>query len=66
MIDMGKLLCKFLLVAVLIIGTGPSIFAQPDDPTIPDDVPITGIEILVAVGGALGIKRIIDLRRNKK
>ena len=39
-------------------------FAQPGDPTEP--VPITGIEILLALGGLLGIKKIIDARRTKK
>ncbi len=64
---MGKSLCRFFLIAVLFLGTSTAIFAQPDPPgDPPDPVPITGIEILLAVGGALGIKRIIDMRRTKK
>jgi len=39
-------------------------FAQPGDP--PPPVPITGIEILLLLGGVLGIKRIIDSRKSKK
>ena len=75
MIAMGKMVRKILLVALLLVVTSGGVFAQPDppddgefpgDPPDPDDVPITGIEVLLTVGGAWGIKRILDNRRNKK
>jgi hypothetical protein len=41
------------------------ISAQPGDPGGDPDVPISGVEILLGVGGALGIKRILQKRRIK-
>jgi hypothetical protein len=38
--------------------------AQPGDPGGDPDVPITGIEILIGAGGALGLKK--ALSRKKK
>ncbi len=62
---MGKTMCtRLFFVMLLFIGTCQAVFAQPGDPDEP--VPITGIEILLGIGGALGAKRIIDSRRNKK
>lgn len=44
-------------------------YAQPpgDDPggEEPQDVPITGIEILIGLGGALGIRKLISAKGNK-
>jgi hypothetical protein len=37
--------------------------AQPGDPAGDPDVPITGIEILIGAGGALGIKKMLDKRK---
>ena len=37
--------------------------AQPADPSVAPDVPITGIEVLLGIGGAYGVKRF--LRRKK-
>jgi hypothetical protein len=39
--------------------------AQPGDPGGDPDVPITGIEILVGAGGALGLKKAWDNRKKK-
>lgn len=36
--------------------------APPEEPPIPD-VPITGIEILIGLGGLLGAKKYYDLRK---
>ena len=41
------------------------IFAQPGDPGGDPDVPITGIEILLMAGGALGIKRLMGNKKSK-
>ena len=38
--------------------------AQPGDPGGNPDVPITGIEVLLGIGGALGIKRMLK-KKNK-
>ena len=37
--------------------------AQPGDPGGDPDVPITGIEILLALGGLLGIKKLYGSKR---
>ncbi len=40
--------------------------AQPGDPGgDPDQVPITGIEILIGAGGALGLKKAWENRKKK-
>lgn len=52
------LICFFLFLSVVV-------WAQPGDPGgDPDQVPISGIEFLLAVGAAFGIKRFIN-KRNK-
>ena len=37
--------------------------AQPGDPNIDPDVPITGIEILLAIGGILGFRKLISSKK---
>jgi len=43
-----------------------SLIAQPGDPGggVDPDVPITGIEILLGIGGALGIKRALNKKKS--
>ena len=40
--------------------------AQPGDPGggVDPDVPITGIEILLGIGGALGVKRALNKKKS--
>ena len=53
------LIIIFILMPILGI-------CQPGNPGGGDpDVPITGIEILLATGGAIGIKKLINSRKNK-
>lgn len=54
---------SFIIIILLFI-TYP-LLAQPADPSTDPDVPITGIEILIAAGGALGLRSLIA-KRNKK
>jgi hypothetical protein len=42
-----------------------NVLAQPGDPP-PPDVPITGIEILIGLGGLLGVKKIREVRKRKQ
>ena len=56
------------LLSILILLFGLTVFtahAQPgvDDPPDNPPVPISGIGYLLALGGALGIKKIYDLRK---
>ncbi len=52
-----------LTFVLLLISS--SLWAQPSDPSGDPDVPITGIEILLAVGGALGIRKLINKRKKR-
>ena len=56
---------RLIFIAILFFLPG-FIFAQPGDPGGDPDVPITGIEILLAAGGVLGIKRIMGFNRKSK
>lgn len=53
---LSTILCLVVFVAM----------AQPGDPGGDPDVPITGIEILLLLGGALGIKRIVSAKATRK
>jgi len=56
---------KILLVsASLILFVAFSVVAQPGDPVVDPDIPITGIEILVALGGMLGVKKLIARKKS--
>lgn len=57
----SKLALLFLLIFICSVA-----FAQPGDPGGNPDVPITGIEVLLAIGGALGIKRILGINKKSK
>jgi len=51
------------LIFLLLLVSSP-LWAQPTDPSgDPDAVPITGIELLIALGGAMGIRKLIKDRR---
>lgn len=50
---------SFLLLMVSFNSIG-----QPTDPDIDPDIPITGIEILLAAGALFGVKKLLS-RRNK-
>lgn len=65
------------VLRILMLGLFLSIFSAsfaqvegpPDEPIgDPDnaDVPISGIEILVGLGGAFGAKKYLDLRKKRK
>lgn len=64
-------MCKFkhfmtFFLTLLFLSICLVSFAQPGDPGGDSDVPISGIEILVLLGGALGIKKVLDFRKFKK
>jgi len=56
---------KLTLLIVLLLISALQLLAQPVDPSQDPDVPITGIEILIALGGALGIRKWINERKKK-
>ena len=53
-----KQLFIFVFISIPVLG-----LCQPTDPSAPPDVPIMGIEVLLGIGGAYGVKRF--LRRKK-
>jgi hypothetical protein len=55
---------KSILLFFALTMTVTKLFAQPGDPSVDPDVPITGIEILIGLGGALGIRKLIMAKRN--
>jgi hypothetical protein len=59
---------RFIAVLLFLFLVTPC-FSQPGSNPggggKPGGVPITGIEILVAVGGLIGLKKIFDSRKSK-
>ncbi len=67
MSKLALLINRIFVVLVLLLGSSICNGQPPnpnDDPD-PVDVPITGIEILIGLGGLLGIKKIHDLRKKR-
>jgi len=54
---------KITLLFIVLLFTAVRLFAQPSDPNADPDIPITGIELLMALGGALGIRKLISDKR---
>lgn len=62
--------CKSILFGALIISSA-ALYAQPGGggkpcprPPCPQ-VPITGVEYLIGIGGLYGVKKLIDRSKNK-
>ena len=55
-----------LALFVLLLFIPGILIGQPGDPGGDPDVPITGIEILLALGGMLGIKRLMGFNSKSK
>lgn len=68
MIKMAKLsrLAMGLLLALPLVCACQLSYAQPGDPSGDPDVPISGLGILIVMGGAFGIKRILERGKHKK
>ncbi len=55
---------KVLVICVsLILFVVFSTVAQPGNPAGDPDVPITGIEMLIALGGFLGVKKFLSKKK---
>lgn len=61
---------RALIAFAFLVLTSTITWAQPGNPCpggppCDPDVPITGIEWLIAAGGALGLKRFLNSRKKK-
>lgn len=54
---------RVLALSFLMCVSACVLYAQPGDPGPDPDVPITGIEILIGAGGALGLKKLLNKRK---
>lgn len=62
-----------VIACVMLVGSLQPVYAQPGGggnpcpfPPCNPDVPISGIEILLAAGGVLGVKKLLGLNRKPK
>ena len=68
------LIFSLLVISILIlVGSVQPVYSQPGGggnpcpfPPCNPDVPITGIEILLGLGGALGVKRLLGVKGKSK
>lgn len=56
---------RVFLVSFSLLMVPVLLHAQPADPNVDPDVPITGIEILLGLGGLWGAKKIMDIKKRK-
>lgn len=57
---------RTMFIVILLMGSFTMVFAQPGDPGGDPDVPITGIEILLGIGGLYGAKKALDRRPRRR
>ncbi len=61
---LNTLLLRIIYSTVLcLLAIG--VYAQPGDPSSDPDVPITGIELLIALGGFLGLRRFMSSKQRR-
>ena len=54
------------ILLILVLSLPLVVLAQPGDPGGDPDVPITGIEILLAMGGFLGLRKLMNSKKENK
>lgn len=54
------------ILLILVLCLPLFVLAQPGDPGGDPDVPITGIEILLAMGGFLGLRKFMNSKKENK
>jgi hypothetical protein len=60
----SNLMSRFLFCTLLCLVASLAV-AQPGDPSVDPDVPITGIELLLIVGGILGIRKLNSVKSRR-
>ena len=58
---------RLSILLFFITSTQLQVFSQPGDPGGGGNpsVPISGLEILIGAGGALGLKKVLEKRKSK-
>ena len=57
------MLVRLTRIALFVLPLITVVIAQPDFPGAPSQAPIGGLGLLVAAGGALAIKKLIDIHK---
>ena len=57
------MLTRLTRIAVFVLPLITVVIAQPSFPGTPSQVPIGGLGLLAAAGGALAIKKLVDRRK---
>ena len=57
------MLARLTRIAVFVLPLITVVIAQPDFPDGPSQAPIGGLGLLAAAGGALAIKKLIDIHK---
>jgi len=65
MLKVSQLIRSFVILLGMLVINFTSL-AQPTDPETNPDVPISGIEILVGLGGLWGARKYAAMRKRKK
>jgi len=62
----SKSVYRIAVLIGIILFTALMVNGQPGDPAGDPDVPITGIEFLIAMGGVLGIRKFFTSKKNSR
>ena len=54
---------RFIFLSLLLLTVEFSVYSQPTDPAGDPDIPISGIEILLAAGALFGVKKLLGRGR---
>ncbi len=57
------MLTRLIRIAVFVLPLITVVIAQPNFPGTPSQAPIGGLGLLAAAGGALAIKKLIDIHK---
>ena len=57
------MLARLTRIALFVLPLITVVIAQPNFPSTPSQAPIGGLGLLVAAGGALAIKKLIDTHK---
>ena len=62
---MIQIIQKVIVCLLVMAISCATVLGQPGNPNTPNDIPISGLEILMLIGGALGIGKLISNKAKK-